>query len=76
MLHTAQSYDQAKDFVKPQFNICQYRRSDLHNHTKYFSLFLLIKTLVIKGILFGAQKYSKQSSVDYIIKSMNTDIDF
>ncbi len=38
LLHTAQSYDQAKDFVKPQFNVCQYRRSDLHNHTMYFSV--------------------------------------
>jgi hypothetical protein len=35
LIHTAQSYDEAKDFAKSRFNVCQYRRSDLNNHTKY-----------------------------------------
>ncbi len=35
LLYTAQSYDEAKDFVNSQLNVCQYRRSDLNNHTKY-----------------------------------------
>jgi hypothetical protein len=35
LFHTAQSYDEAKDFVKSHFNVCQYRRSNLNNHIKY-----------------------------------------
>jgi len=35
LIYTAQSYDEAKDFAKSRFNVCQYRRSDLNNHTKY-----------------------------------------
>jgi hypothetical protein len=29
LLHTAQSYDEEKDFVKLQLNICQYRQTNL-----------------------------------------------
>ena len=35
LIHTAQSYDEAKDFAKSRFNVCQYRRSDLKSQTKY-----------------------------------------
>ena len=31
----AKSYDGAAQLVKLQFNVCQYRRSDLKNRTKY-----------------------------------------
>ena len=35
LIHTAQSYNEGKDFAKSRFNVCQYRRSDLNNQTKY-----------------------------------------
>ena len=35
LIHTAQSYDEAKDFAKSRINGCQYRRSDLNSQTEY-----------------------------------------
>lgn len=34
-LSTAKSYEEAAALVKSQFDVCQYRRSDLKNRTKY-----------------------------------------
>jgi len=35
LLHIAKSYEEAKEFVTEKYNVCQYRRSDLKNETKY-----------------------------------------
>ncbi|CAF3634336.1 unnamed protein product [Rotaria socialis] len=35
LLYTAQSYEEAKDLAKSRFNVCQNRRSDLNDQTKY-----------------------------------------
>ncbi|CAF1646761.1 unnamed protein product [Rotaria magnacalcarata] len=35
LLYTAQSYEEAKDLAKSRFNVCQNRRSDLNDPTKY-----------------------------------------
>ncbi|CAF2161700.1 unnamed protein product [Rotaria magnacalcarata] len=35
LLYTAQSYEEAKDLAKSHFNVCQNRRSDLNDQTKY-----------------------------------------
>ena len=35
LISTMPSFDKAKEMVKTQFNVCQYRRSDLNHRTKY-----------------------------------------
>ena len=35
LLHVAKSYNEAKNFATEKHNVCQYRRSDLKNETKY-----------------------------------------
>ncbi|CAF5149066.1 unnamed protein product, partial [Rotaria magnacalcarata] len=35
LLYTAQSYEEAKDLANSRFNVCQNRRSDLNDQTKY-----------------------------------------
>ncbi|CAM4830437.1 unnamed protein product [Rotaria magnacalcarata] len=35
LLYAAQSYEEAKDLAKSRFNVCQNRRSDLNDQTKY-----------------------------------------
>ncbi|CAF4160453.1 unnamed protein product, partial [Rotaria magnacalcarata] len=35
LLYTGQSYEEAKDLAKSRFNVCQNRRSDLNDQTKY-----------------------------------------
>ena len=35
LLHVAKSYNEAKKFATEKHNVCQYRRSDLKNETKY-----------------------------------------
>ena len=52
-LLTAKSYDEAAQLVKLQFNVCQYRRSDLKNRTKY---------------LFKCNKYRKYPLCSYEIE--------
>ena len=35
LLHIAKSYEEAKEFATAKYNVCQYRRSDFKNETKY-----------------------------------------